>query len=66
MPDLDPTKWQLIIAKIEVNYQELWQHGEKCAPETTSMVHFNYKLQKSKKIPDDICAQLMLHFYNKE
>ncbi|MEY8215399.1 MAG: thioesterase family protein [Colwellia sp.] len=91
-PDLDPKKWQLIIAKIEVNYhgqlfygekvniktfisrigsasfdvyQELWQHGEKCASGIASMVHFDYQTQKSKKIPEDLHAQLMLHFYKK-
>ncbi len=91
-PDLDPKKWQLIIAKIEVNYhgqlfygeevnirtfisrigsasfdvyQELWQHDEKCASGIASMVHFDYQTQKSKKIPEDLYAQLMLHFYKK-
>lgn len=88
-PDLDPNKWQLIIAKIEVSYhgqlfygqdveiktfisriggasfdvyQELWQHGEKCVSGTASMVHFDYKTQKSLKIPDDIRNQLQEHF----
>jgi len=87
-PDLDPKKWQLIIAKIEVSYhgqlfygqdieirtfisriggasfdvyQELWQHGEKCVSGTASMVHFDYQAQCSKKIPDDIRAQLAAH-----
>jgi len=87
-PDLDPKKWQLIIAKIEVSYhgqlfygqdieirtfisriggasfdvyQELWQHGEKCVSGTASMVHFDYQAQCSKKIPDDIRAQLATH-----
>ena len=93
IPDLDPDKWQLIIAKITVNYhgqlfygqeveirtyisriggasfdvyQELWQHGEKCVSGTAAMVNFDYQAQASKKIPDDIRAQLMLHLYNEE
>ena len=90
VPDLDPKKWQLIIAKIEVSYhgqlfygqdvevrsfisriggasfdvyQELWQHGEKCVSGTATMVHFDYKAQKSKKIPDDIRTELAQHLY---
>lgn len=92
-PDLDPQKWQLIIAKIEVLYhgqlfygqeievrsfisriggasfdvyQELWQHDEKCVSGTAAMVHFDYQAQKSKKIPDDIKADLMQHLYEAE
>ncbi len=87
-PDLDPKKWQLIIAKIEVSYheqlfygqdveiktfisriggasfdvyQELWQHGEKCVSGTAAMVNFDYQAQCSKKISDDIRAQLAEH-----
>ncbi|WP_057830422.1 acyl-CoA thioesterase [Colwellia sp. TT2012] len=87
-PDLDPKKWQLIIAKIEVSYhgqlfygqeieiktyisriggasfdvyQELWQHGEKCVSGTATMIHYDYKAQNSKKITDDIRAQLAEH-----
>jgi acyl-CoA thioester hydrolase len=87
-PDLDPKKWQLIIAKIEVSYhaqlfygeeieirtyisrigstsfdvyQELWQHSEKCVSGTAAMVSFDYQAQCSKKISDEIRAQLTKH-----
>lgn len=87
-PDLDPQKWQLIIAKIEVSYhgqlfygqevevrtfisriggssfdiyQELWQHGEMCVSGIAAMVHFDYRTQKSKKIPEDIRHELSQH-----
>jgi len=87
-PDLDPKKWQLIIAKIEVSYhaqlfygeeieirtyisrigsasfdvyQELWQHSEKCVSGTAAMVNFDYQAQRSKKISNEIRAQLTKH-----
>ncbi|PKG86193.1 thioesterase [Colwellia sp. 75C3] len=87
-PDLDPKKWQLIIAKIEVSYhaqlfygeeieirtyisriggasfdvyQELWQHGDKCVSGKAAMVNFDYQAQCSKKISDEIRAQLTGH-----
>ncbi|WP_159817368.1 acyl-CoA thioesterase [Colwellia sp. 20A7] len=90
IPDLDLSKWKLIIAKIEVSYhgqlfygqeveirtfigriggasfdayQEVWQHGEKCASGSASMVHFNYQTQASEKIPDDIRIELAKHLY---
>jgi len=90
IPDLDPNKWQLIIAKIEVSYhgqlffgqeveirtyisriggasfdvyQELWQHGEKCVSGTATMVNFDYQTQSSKKISDEIRAELSKHMY---
>lgn len=39
-------------------YQELWQDGEKKASGTTTMVHFDYTVQKSAAIPDDVRAVL--------
>lgn len=47
-------------------YQELWQHGEKCVSGSAAMVHFDYQTQKSKKIPDDIKAELTQHLYKGE
>ncbi len=44
-------------------YQELWQHGEKCASGTAALVHFDYENQSSKKLPDDIRAELSSHLY---
>ncbi len=44
-------------------YQELWQHGEKCVSGTAAMVHFDYQAQASKKIPDEIRAELTKHLY---
>lgn len=44
-------------------YQELWQHGEKCVSGTAAMVHFDYKTQKSQKIPDEIKVELTQHLY---
>jgi acyl-CoA thioester hydrolase len=47
-------------------YQELWQHDEKCVSGTAAMVHFDYQTQKSKKISDDIKAELIQHLYQAE
>jgi acyl-CoA thioester hydrolase len=90
IPDLDPKKWELIIAKIEVNYhgqlfygkevemrtyisriggasfdvyQELWQQGEKRVSGVASMVNFDYQVQTSKKISDEIRAELTKLLY---
>ena len=87
-PDLDPSKWQLIIAKVEILYhgqlffgqpveiktyigrigsssfdvyQELWQHNKMCVSGTASMVHFDFKTQKSIKLPDDIRGSFSQH-----
>jgi len=43
-------------------YQELWQNNEKCASGTAVMVNFDYQSQASKKIPDEIRAELVKHF----
>ncbi|TMM45006.1 acyl-CoA thioesterase [Colwellia ponticola] len=42
-------------------YQEVWQHGEKCVSGTTAMVNFDFKVQRSKKIADDIRVKLTEH-----
>lgn len=39
-------------------YQELWQQDKRCASGTTTMVHFDYKTQKSAAIPEDVRATL--------
>ena len=44
-------------------YQELWQHGEKCASGAAALVHFDYEKQSSKKLPDDIRTELSQHLY---
>ena len=42
-------------------YQEVWQHSQRCVSGTAAMVHFDYQTQTSKKIPDDICEELLKH-----
>jgi acyl-CoA thioester hydrolase len=42
-------------------YQEVWQNDKKCASGTTTLVHFDYKQQKSAPIPDDVRQQLQAH-----
>jgi len=44
-------------------YQELWQHGEKCVSGIAAMVNFDYQIQSSKKISDEIREQLSQHIY---
>lgn len=39
-------------------YQEVWQQGKCCASGTTTMVHFDYKTQKSAPIPDSVRTEL--------
>ena len=41
--------------------QEAWQDGNKVAEGLTTLVHFNYKTNKSEPIPDDIRNQLEAH-----
>jgi len=43
-------------------YQELWQDGILCSTGVTTMVHFDYKQQRSAPIPKDIKATLQTHF----
>jgi acyl-CoA thioester hydrolase len=90
IPDLNLSKWKLIIAKIEVSYhgqlfygqeiemrtfinriggasfdvyQEIWQHGEKCASGVAALVHFDFQTQTSEKIPENIRMELTKHLY---
>ncbi|MFQ3197867.1 MAG: acyl-CoA thioester hydrolase [Paraglaciecola sp.] len=42
-------------------YQELWQQQKKCATGSTTMVSFDYKQQKSQKIPADVRGILAAH-----
>ncbi len=44
-------------------YQELWQHGEKCVSGTAAMVHFDYQAQSSKKLSEELRAELSSHLY---
>jgi len=41
--------------------QQAWQDGQCAASGEATMVHFDYKTQKSQKIPDDIRAMLEQH-----
>ena len=43
-------------------YQELWQDDKLCATGVTTMVHFDYKAQRSVAIPDDVRATMNTHF----
>lgn len=42
-------------------YQEVWQNQQKCATGLTTMVNFDYQLQKAKPIEAHIRAQLIEH-----
>jgi len=42
-------------------YQELWQKNHLCASGTAVMIHFCYKNQSSKAIPEQIKNSLILH-----
>lgn len=43
-------------------YQELWQDDKLCATGVTTMVHFDYKSQRSVTIPDDVRTTMNTHF----
>lgn len=85
VPDLDTKKWNLIIARTEIDYlaqglyqnkttiktwvekignssfvlgQEVFQEDKPIARGKSFMVHFDYKEQKSKPIPDEIRKKL--------
>lgn len=45
-------------------YQELWQHGEKCASGTAVMVHYCYQTQASRSIDENIKVALAQHLIN--
>jgi len=45
-------------------YQELWQHNEKCASGTAALVYFDYEKQSSKKLSEDLRAELSQHLYS--
>jgi acyl-CoA thioester hydrolase len=42
-------------------YQEAWQNNRLCAKGKTVLVHFDFKTQKSAKIPDQLRKQLEEH-----
>jgi acyl-CoA thioester hydrolase len=87
-PNLDTTAWQLILAKIEVNYlnqlyygqpieirtwvarigtssfdvyQELWQNQQCGASGTAVMVHYDYQLNKSIPLSDNVRMLMQQH-----
>jgi acyl-CoA thioester hydrolase len=43
-------------------FQELWQDDKLCSTGVTTMVHFDYKTQRSAPIPDDVKATLQSHY----
>ena len=43
-------------------YQELWQDNKLCSTGLTTMVHFDYKTQRSAPIPDSVKASLQSLF----
>ena len=43
-------------------FQELWQDDKLCSTGVTTMVHFDYKTQRSAPIPDEVKAMLHSHF----
>ncbi|MCB1881905.1 MAG: acyl-CoA thioesterase [Gammaproteobacteria bacterium] len=44
-------------------YQEVWQHGEKCASGTSVLVHFDHQRKASIPIPEDIRQLMLQHLY---
>ncbi|KXI30088.1 acyl-CoA thioesterase [Paraglaciecola hydrolytica] len=42
-------------------YQEVWQNQQKCATGLTTLVSFDFELQKAKPISEDIKALLSSH-----
>ncbi|WP_340678073.1 thioesterase family protein [Paraglaciecola sp.] len=42
-------------------YQEVWQNQQKCATGLTTLVSFDYELQKAKPINDEIKTLLLSH-----
>jgi acyl-CoA thioester hydrolase len=42
-------------------YQEVWQNQQKCATGLTTLVSFDYELQKAKPISDEIKTLLLFH-----
>jgi len=43
-------------------FQELWQDDKLCSTGVTTMVHFDYKTQRSAPIPDEVKSALHSHF----
>lgn len=87
-PDFSFKKWNLILARFEVDfvsqifynghveistcvshignssfevYQEAWQNGKLCSKGKTVLVHFNFKQQKSERIPGTVRTKLEVH-----
>jgi len=44
-------------------YQEAWQNDVLCAKGTVVLVHFDFKANKSMRIPDDLRAKLEEHLF---
>lgn len=88
VPDLDPKKWNLIIARIEVDFlaqgyfqkeakiltyvekignssfvlvQEALQDNVAIARAKSYLVHFDYSIQKSRPLNEDIRKKLSAH-----
>jgi acyl-CoA thioester hydrolase len=45
-------------------YQELWQNEQHCAAGTTTLVHYDFQLQKAQPIDNTVRAQLLVHNNN--
>ena len=43
-------------------FQEVWQDDKLCSTGVTTMVHFDYKTQRSAPIPDEVKSELQSHF----
>ncbi|MBM7651960.1 acyl-CoA thioesterase [Neobacillus cucumis] len=46
-------------------YEELFQNGQICAKGTATYVYFNYNIQQSEVIPQDVRTELAKHLYEK-
>jgi acyl-CoA thioester hydrolase len=46
-------------------YEEMFQNGQICAKGTATYVYFNYKIEQSEVIPQEVRTELAKHLYEK-
>lgn len=46
-------------------YEEMYQNGQICAKGTATYVYFNYEIQQSEVIPQEVRTELAKHLYEK-
>lgn len=76
--NVDYTKQIFLNANVEVKtwiekmgnksftvYEEMYQNGQICTKGTATYVYFNYDIQQSEEIPQEIRTELAKHLYEK-